>query len=236
MTTYDGLYSFKERGLAEFRYLFESNRVTDTINLKDSTITTKLYGSNEFKVEPFFNTKEMAKEIVSSLGEISPIKQLSNSGLWAWLTYVLRDQLFDKDANGIWRIGENHRWYPSSPNDWQKGQRHLVRMPVLLYVMFENDADHLLCNKPSVMPEIREQLTSRNNMLIGSFQAAAKSLYFDDKTGKLKRGAGGSGPGSPRRLSKVQQQLDVTWDFDELDSQEIINLLPSEFSRFIPAS
>jgi len=60
----------------------------------------------------------------------------------------------------------------------------------------------------------------------------AKTLYFDPSTGKLKRGAGGKGGGRPRRLAKVRQQFDVTWEIEELGHDRILALLPSEFERF----
>ena len=132
------------------------------------------------------------------------------------------------------RIGERHRWYPGDPNDWRKAQRHLVRMPVLLLDSFGPDADHLLCGKPSVHSEIREQLTSQQDMFNRTFQRVARALYFDDCAGGLKRGAGGSGAGSPRRLAKVRQQLTVTWELDDLEWTEVLAKLPPEFDRFRP--
>ncbi len=144
----------------------------------------------------------------------------------------MRDQLFKKAGDGSWQVGEIHRWYPSNANDWQKGQRHLVRMPVLLLKSFGQDADHLLCGHPSVLSEIREQLTSQHGMFNPAFQKVARTLYFDDEVGKLKRGTGGKGAGTPRRLAQVRKQLDVTWDLEGLDPSRIIAILPKEFSRF----
>ena len=176
----------------------------------------------------------MAQSVLDSMGTADALSLLSNTGLWAWLTFVLRDQLFKKASDGSWKVGEIHRWYPSNPNDWRKGQRHLVRMPVLLLATLGQDADHLLCGAPSVLPEIREQLTSQQDMFNRVFQRVARSLYFDDTTGKLKRGAGDKIAGTPRRLAKVRQQLDVTWDLEDLDPATITEMLPAEFSRFKP--
>ncbi|MDN5861512.1 MAG: hypothetical protein L0H84_23160, partial [Pseudonocardia sp.] len=82
---------------------------------------------------------------LTALGPISLFEVLPSTGLWSWLTFVLRAQLFKRDAAGQLKVGELHRWYPSDPNDWQKGQRHLVRMPVLLLHSLGENADHLLC-------------------------------------------------------------------------------------------
>ena len=69
-------------------------------------------------------------------------------------------------------------------------------------------------------------------MFTPSFQKLARTLYFDDAKGRLKRGAGGKDGGSPRRLAKVRQQLDVTWDLDDLGFERVLRALPAEFDRF----
>ncbi len=176
----------------------------------------------------------MARAVLGSIGSMKLSDLLARAGLWAWLTFILRDQLFNYDVRKKRKVGEMHRWYPSDPDDWQKGQRHLLRMPVQLLYSLGDDADHLLCGHPSVLPEIREQLTSQQDMFNQTFQSVARSLYFDDAKGALKRGASGKGGGSPRRLAKLRQQLDVTWDLEDLDSETIFKMLPSEFERFKP--
>ncbi len=39
--------------------------------------------------------------------------------------------------------------------------------------------------------------------------------------------------GFPRRLAKIRQQLDVTWDIDELAHEELLAKLPNEFGKFL---
>jgi hypothetical protein len=86
------------------------------------------------------------------------------------------------------------------------------------------------------LPEIREQLTSQQDMFHPEFQKAARNLYFDENKSALKRGAGGKGAGTPRRLAKLRSQLDVTWNLFDLDAEHIVSLLPKEFNRFKPAT
>jgi hypothetical protein len=69
-------------------------------------------------------------------------------------------------------------------------------------------------------------------MFHSAFQGTARALYFDEKTGRLKRGAGGKAGGSPRRLARVRQQLDVTWDLFDLTVERMLAILPNEFNRF----
>lgn len=106
-------------------------------------------------------------------------------------------------------------------------------MPVLLLSSLGRNADHLLCGDPSVPGEVREQLTSQQDMFHPVFQEVARTLYFDEGTGKLRRSSGGKGAGSSRRLARVRQQLDVTWDLFALTAPELLTKLPAEFDGFL---
>ena len=232
MSTYPSLYEFNAAGLDAFEKVFTGQINDSAIDPVDSTLASQVQGTKPFAPAEFSTAKAMAQAVLASIGTANLFDLLPNTGLWAWLTFVMRDQVFKREGDGTWKVGEVHRWYPSNPNDWQKGQRHLVRMPVLLLKSLGGTADHLLCSAPSVLPEIREQLTSQQDMFNPSFQQVARELYFNDAAGTLKRGAGGKSGGTPRRLAKVRQQLDVTWDLEDLDPAKIIETLPAEFSRF----
>jgi len=232
MTGYSALFEFTDTGLDAFNRIFTGQLDDAAIDLSDTTLATRIAGTTAFDASEFATAKDMATAILAAVQNLNVFEILPRKGLWAWLTFVLRDQLFKRDAAGIWKVGEMHRWFPSDPNDWQKGQRHLVRMPVLLLSTLGDNADHLLCGRPGVLPEIREQLTSQQDMFNPAFQQVARTLYYDSGNGGLKRGAGGKGGGSPRRLAKVRQQLDVTWDIESLQVANILATLPGEFDRF----
>ena len=235
MTTFPRLQEFNTEGLVCFRKLYLREIQESEIDLDSPNLWSYLDGTDEFRVGEYETAKELAESILSAIGTSDLYKLLKRPGLWAWLTHVLRDQLFKRARDGIWEVGELHRWYPSNPNNWLKGQRHLVRMPVLLRHFLGRQADHLLCGRPWILSEIREQLTSQQDMLNSVFQQVARSLYYDEVKGTLKRGAGGKGAGSPRRLAKIRQQLDVTWDLETLEPRQIIAMLPAEFERFKPS-
>ena len=232
MTSFNALYEFTETGLDAYNRVFTGQLDANALDLKDGDLVSRVTGTDDIEIAEFDTAKDMAKVVLGSIGNADLYGLLPRTGLWAWLTFVLRDQLFKHDKAGNWKVGEIHRWYPSDPNDWQKGQRHLVRMPVLLAHTLGDNADHLLCSAPSVLPEIREQLTSQQDMFNVAFQQVARTLYFDDSKGRLKRGAGGKTGGTSRRLAKVRQQLNVTWDLEDLHVGRIIATLPAEFDRF----
>jgi hypothetical protein len=231
---FDSLYQFTDGGLTLFEQAFNGQIGETVINLDDAAVARPIAGTIAFTVAPFETAHELAAAVLNSLGTHMLPELLPNTGLWAWLTFVLRDIVFPVGKDGKRSLGEIHRWYPSQPNDYQKAQRHLVRMPVTLLATLGPSADHLLCGKPSVHGDVREQLTSQQEMFHPSFQGAARALYFDEAKNKLKPGAGGKGAGSPRRLARVRRQFDVTWDLFALSADQLVEMLPKEFDRFRP--
>lgn len=229
---YGQLHQFTPLGLQAFEKVLLGQLPENELDLSNTGLVIPVPGTGELDIQLYKTAKQMAQAVLGAIHPSNPYDLLGNVGLWAWLTYVLRDQLFDVDAEGRRLVRELPRWFPSDPNDWQKAQRHLVRMPVLLLASLQDDADHLLCGPLPTLPEIREQLTSQQDMFNPIFQRVARTLYFDDKRGSLKRGAGGKTGGTPRRLAKVRKQLDVTWELDQLDFERIISTLPAEFDKF----
>ncbi|QKD00546.1 hypothetical protein [Mesorhizobium loti] len=231
-TTYQSLFQLTPEGLQVFERVMTRQLSEEALDLSNRRYATPVEGTTAFTGGEFTTAKEMAVAICASFEKNSPQNFVGNIGLWAWLTFVLLDNLFPI-TNGARKILEYHRWYPSAPNHWQKAQRHLVRMPTLLYAAFGNDADHLICGKPRTGPDIREQLTSQQDMFSSNFQRVARVLYFSDENGTVKRGAGlTKGPGIPRRLAAVRKQLDVTWDMTDLTTERILELLPPEFDQY----
>jgi hypothetical protein len=231
VTQYRCVYEFTDRGLRAFRQVFEAGLAEDAFDPCDPAFATPLPGSRSIDDAPAETARELAARVLAALpADWRPL--LARPGIWAWLTFMLRDTLLPRTRDGTRKLGEVHRWLPSDPGDYRKAQRHLLRMPVTLLGDLGDTADHLLCGDPAVPGELREQLTSQQHMFSREWQAAMRALYYDDATGRLKRGAGGSGAGSPRRAAQVRRQLDVTWDLFRLDTAAILALLPPEFDRF----
>ena len=61
----------------------------------------------------------------------------------------------------------------------------------------------------------------------------ATRLYVDTENLRPKRGAGGKGGGSARRLSDIMEQFDLTWDLYAASGEELATVMPKEFSRFL---
>jgi hypothetical protein len=81
--------------------------------------------------------------------------------------------------------------------------------------------------------DIFEQLAARQTIFGNrTIIAGAYKLYYDVAAQLPKRGAGGKGAGSPRRLVSFIQQIDLTYDLRACSPQQFIDLLPREFAKF----
>ena len=228
---FSNLYRFTPEGLDLFNRVMTGQVAEGALDLSSPKYVIPFEGTSKLIITDFATAKEMAQTICLSFGVESPQALAGDIRLWSWLTFALIDCLFPL-VEGQRKTKELHRWYPAAPNDWQKAQRHLVRMPTLLYYSFGDDAEHLICGKPSVGPEIREQLTAQQDMFSKNFMQASRMLYFDEKKSAVKYGASSKQAGTARRLRDVRKQLDVTWDMTDLSPQRILELLPQEFDRF----
>ncbi|MBC6407240.1 MAG: hypothetical protein GDA40_03485 [Rhodobacteraceae bacterium] len=235
MTTYPALYQFNAHGLEIFKQVFFNEVDESSLDPVHSDYVSVVPGTLPFPITQYPTAKAMAQAVLDAMGDAKVLALLPNAGLWAWLTFVMRDQLIKRAEDGTWQSGHINRWYPSDPNDLRYARVHLVRMPVQLLRSFGNAADHLLCTPPIVRVDIRLQLTRQQDMLNETFQRVARALYYDDTTGTTKRGASGDGGGSSRRLAEIRKQLAVTWALEDLTPQQILALLPPEFDRFKPS-
>jgi hypothetical protein len=234
MITYDHIRAFNEDGLSRFNSIMDGTNPLGNLDPLDPDCTTIVAGTKSLKIASFSNRKEMAEAITNAFGAQKPEMLQHETGIWTWLTWVLRDQLFDRDPQTrCLKVGEEWVWNPAKPNQYQKAQRHKVRLPVVIWSTLGTDADHLLYGPVKSPGELISQLTSQQDMLAPSFQKLCRKLYFDDDAIKVKKGAAGAGAGSARRLARIRKQLDITWDMSDLNTEDILKLLPAEFQKFL---
>ena len=81
--------------------------------------------------------------------------------------------------------------------------------------------------------ELVGQIAASSDIAYSVGAEIATKLYIDPISGKAKKGSGGAGPGSPRRLTAAYlNQIDLTVDYRGMSANEILKILPEEFSRF----
>jgi hypothetical protein len=235
------LRRFNDQGIARFRELLSEIRANGDADvyaiLWDDALTEQLSAEPVLDVRPFGDRREAGEylyEVVSRVShEIEDVER--DPGLWSWLAAAWMDHIAPVD-NGRRQLGATARWIPAV-GDYQKYYRHLLAGPYQIFRAHREDPDRamvLLATGVGSPGEAAEQLSARQEILSnGNFLEAATRLYYDAEQGKLKRGSGGKGPGSPRRLAKdMLEQFTLTWDFYGMGAAEIVSLLPAEFDRF----
>lgn len=235
------LRRFNERGIARFQRLLDEIRSSGDADIDailwDDSLTDQLSADSVLDIHPFSNRREAGEylyEVISTVPhDIDDVER--DSGLWAWLAAAWMDHIAPL-KDGKRTLGATARWIPAV-GDYRKYYRHLLAGPYQIYRAHRDDPDRamvILATDVGSPGEVAEQLSARLEILSnGRFLEAATKLYYDEDQGSLKRGSGGKGPGSPRRLAKdIFEQFALTWDFYGMRAQEILSLLPSEFSRF----
>jgi len=151
--------------------------------------------------------------------------------VWSWLTYVWVKQ-FVPVKNGVHQVRAMSRFLGS--NDWRRFYRHFISTPYYIFSLHKSHNSKLFLKcPPSIHNEMMEQIGSRQ-WIISSKQLVelAHTLYWNREEDKSKRGASGKGKGTARRFGKVMNQFMLTYDIHQLNIQEILELLPSEFNEW----
>ena len=178
-------------------------------------------------------TAELMSELVDGLD--LPMDQVrTDVGLWTWLAMCWFDQLAPRMRNK--RILKGRATLVLAADDFRTYYRHYLAGPWSIYTAHRDDPDRaqaLLLTKPWQPGEVVEQIASRQDIISSpSLIQVVTTLYVDSETGKHKGGAAGKEGGSARRLASVLLQLDLTWDINAMEPEEIMALLPAEFDCY----
>lgn len=192
---------------------------------------------DEIDVMPYkFNTRWDVAKYLNSLIASSPLVEVERDvPFWAGLTAFYFDILCPPDDEGKRKVKERSRYIPE-PANYKRYYRHLLLGPYLIYRAHLDQPERamaLLCKEPHVLTDVDEQIASSQELVTNpSVIELVTRLYYDPVAKTLKPGAGGKGPGSPRRLVTVLDQFSLTWDLYAASTDEILNLLPQEFEKF----
>lgn len=234
-------------GTAKFRAWLESRKPGESPppNLLDGEDDTKELLHREIELDKKFETRfELGRYLVEVFRDLPAQVLLSekNDGLWNWLTVAYFNQI-GKKTSKYWHYVVTRRGHAGS-----LAYRHLVRTSFEMYWRHGEKSLVMLSGDLSTWGDMSEQLTSRQNVAYHhGFIAAANELYLHD--GKLIKGAASrlkparkrrpgdrGGRGNVARLALAVRRLCRTYDTHELPTNEMLQLLPKEFARFVGKS
>jgi hypothetical protein len=233
------LRRFSDAGMRAFSDWLDSDvaRTGDAVPaelLSGAEFTEIEYSSREPELRSFASRFEWALYARELLSDLPRARVLTDSGLWTWLTAFYFDVAAPLER-GQRKLLTRPR-YVLQGSDYSRVYRHLLAGPWQLLGLHDEAPEvvrpFLLTPVPKV-PDLYEQFASRlDTAAARPVLALAGRLYFDKTTGRLRRGAGGKGKGSPRRLAALMRQLDVNFDLYSASVEQLHAMLPREFAAF----
>jgi hypothetical protein len=225
------LRSFTDAGLNEFSKWLRSGAAGNIAQdlLIDDIFSKPMAQTELLAPRQFENRFQFGAHLVKLLSSFNSRDISFDRSLWAWLAAYYFEQLCPRGADGSRKLREENAYVPSEARIYY---RHLVRTPWYLVGTHGEEAKFLLVSPLNQQSYLLDQLAARQYIIASpTLIAAAKRLYTNPQTGQPRYGAGAKGPGSPRRLALVANQLSLTFDIRGMPVEKFMGLLPQEFRR-----
>jgi len=238
------LRRFTDHGIEQFRTYLDALRRDPRLPpprdlLKNDSICEDVEPAIEVEERAFENRLSAAEYLFNLFKHADlPATQL-DKGLWSWLALFYFDCLCPPAHDGRRKPKEDACYIPDQDN-FRRYYRHLLAGPYLIYSAHHTQPEiamALLCQPVHIIDDVVEQIAAHQALVSNqTVVEVATRLYYVPGATRPKRGAGGKGPGSARRLVGILNQLDVTYDLPALTADELLKLLPEEFDRFAKTS
>jgi hypothetical protein len=179
---------------------------------------------------------ELAEQLWCLFGHGMPLAQLSgDTAVWNWLSASWMRPLVNGSGLPMAKVlgKEEERWILTSTV--LRYHRHLISGPFFSYEANHENPKQAMCMlaTPVVSPgEVVERIAGKRSLSIGSVCHLATLIYFDPVTKELRNGHTSS-PGNPKAFSYYFSQLDVNVDYLGMDVDSLLDLLPSNFERWV---
>ncbi len=182
-----------------------------------------------------FDTKmEMAEYLHERFDKanLDMSEMIEQDRFWSWLAYVWFDELcpIEEDSRSL---GQRARYICGK--SYSAYSKHLIAFPYYVYSLHGKEKSKLFLEHPlDYVGNITEQIGSRKYIMTSDeLIRVLHLLYWDEDEGIVSMAASRSGPGTFVRFGKVVEQLKLTYDLHDMDPEKIIDILPSEFDRWL---
>jgi hypothetical protein len=208
--------------------------------LNDPTMTEVVLGLDgkpvQIEIKYFERRFEFAEHLWKCFGHGMPLSHLmGDTNLWDWLSASWMRTLVKSSGESLEKVFGKQQDRLVMSNKLFYYHRHLVSGPFFAYEANYPDTKNAMCMlaTPVIAPgEVVERVAGKRSMSIGSVCHLATLLYFDPISGKLRDGHTSS-PGNPKAFSYYFSQLDVNVDYPGMTVDALLNLLPSNFERWV---
>jgi len=225
-----------DKGIRKFSDYLSNLRMGGIDQVPHNILTSpefseEIHWDVEIKRLPFKTRYKLGKYLSHKLSVCDEKLIRNDIGLWTWLALFYFDDLCPKDKDGKRQVRADENYILSKYP--RKHHRHAIRTTWIYVKEYGKTVKFLFSNPLSKRGELTEQLTATHYFLKSrGIVEAAKELYADPDRDTWKRGAASKGQGVGRRFAAVLNQLDLTYDLFAMNKDEILEILPEEFSRF----
>jgi hypothetical protein len=239
------LREFRASGIEAFRRLLENwrensaNSTPDGL-LEEETATELVRPSIEVERRDFATKAQAAAYLSEILAPLPDREVATNAGLWTWLACFWFDTICPI-REGRRRV-KNDAYYVYEPNNPRRFYYHLLYLPWHIVHVAPTYNRLLLCGSLATMDEIAAEVMKRLYLLrIPCIFEVLDRLYWDEERRCPRRGIiprHEARPGDLRhRLPLRVRQLEMTYDLQSLNADQLIELLGEEFQvRAAPKS
>ncbi len=232
----DVVRAFNEKGIAAFsKWLDAGAGGTIPPDLIEDDQFSEMLCKSQSTITQYRDRHELGCGLVELLKDLDSREISYNRGLWTWLAARLFDQICPINTDGARVLRRTYVYVLSNARLYY---RHLVRTPWFLVSRHGDACRFLLAASTddraplSRQSYLLDQLAARQFVISSpTLISAATRMYIDTRSGKLRRGAGAKGKGSPRRLALIANQLLLTYDIHDMPLDSFMKLLPDEFPR-----
>jgi len=240
MTNKKAIRRFTDEGIEQFRrYLAELRQgatAPPPFHVLNDPVTSKPV-NDEIQIEnrEFATRLELAQYLDNALAEFESDSIEADVYLWSWLSLFYFDQVCPVQKDGLRKPGRDYRHIlePGYPY----GHNHLLAGAYLVYSVYGLNDDLsklLLYTPPNIESGFHHQLAQRQSIITNKgLMEAAHLLYISKLESKPKYGAiAKNKAGTVYRFIDVIQQLDLNYDLYSMSGEEVLQLLPAEFSKW----
>ena len=222
-----------EEGIGRFRAWLDAGGLgAAPFNLlTDAETSLPLETAASVEARSFASRMELGEYLADRLTAL-PVGQLRfDAGVWDWLSLFYIDHLAEPAADGTRDMKQIYRYTLELKN--RLWSRHVLRMSWMTVLDHGEAARVMLALPITKQSEVLEQLAGQQEVFgARPVVEVADRLYWDSRSGALKKGAQGKGAGTPRRLVRFMRQFRRTFDPPGMTVDQLIASLPREFERW----
>jgi hypothetical protein len=194
---------------------------------------TEIVSQIDVEEKDFRSKAEAGEYLYQLFDRIRGRKLERDPNLWAWLSAIYFEQLRKPNS----KPGHETRWIPQFESGIRY-YRHKLLGPYLVTKTYRNNpqlCNDILCRPLQVHGEFEEQMFSTPYFASNeAIMSLAVEMYIDkDQDDFLRKGAANKKAGGLRHFVAVLNQIYQTWDLRRISKDQLIQLLPVDFDKYL---